>query len=447
MGESTLYYVGAAFIGGVILNIMPCVLPVLTMKVFHVIENAKAGAAVNRKHGIAYTMGIMTMFWVLAAVIIGLRAGGEKMGWGMQFQNPVFLAIVCGLMVALGLNALGVFEITIGMSGGDGDQASYKTSYFNGIVAAVMSTPCSAPFLGAAASFALGAGATTAQTLLMFTFIGFGLSFPFLVISFIPAIAKVLPRPGAWMETFKQVMGFTLLAAAIYFMNALQAQITRQGVTNYLFFLLLMSIGLWAIGRFAGLEHSEMRRRTVFGLSIGLTALGGYVMLDMTPKEKTVVAVAPDKAVSDETPVVVDGHINWAAFNPAVVSASLQRDRPVFMDYTAEWCVNCKTNEKVFIEVDRIRADLEKTRILPMKADFTNEDEVIEEWMEKLGREAIPIYVIYYPDGKWDLLPETITTDMLSKALHKASTKFPPNKFQVPETKPTDEKHATATQG
>jgi thiol:disulfide interchange protein DsbD len=447
MGESILYYTGAAFLGGVILNVMPCVMPVLTMKVFHVIEKAKEDPSVNRKHGIAYTLGILAAFWALAVVIIALRAGGDKMGWGMQFQSPVFVAVLTALMVAFGLNALGVFEINVGMSVEAKD--GYTGSFVNGIVAAIMSTPCSAPFLGAAASFALGSGASAWQTLLMFTFIGLGLSFPFLVISFVPAIGRALPRPGPWMETFKHLMGFTLFAAAIWLIGTLQAQVTADAVQMFLAFLLVMSLSFWALGRFAGLEHSDRRRRFVQLLSVGVTALAAWQMLDMTPKPRdTVVASAsPDVAAGDETPVVIDGKINWAPFSPDVVTAALARNRPVFMDYTAEWCANCKSNEKLFIETETIRGDLTRTKILPMKADFTNEDAEIEKWMEKLGREAIPIYVIYYPDGTWDLLPEQITTEMLSTALERASGKFPPDKFQAPTAHQDGEKHAAADPG
>ena len=428
-----LTVMGAAFLGGLILNIMPCVLPVLTMKVFHVIEKAKEDPSINRRHGIAYTLGILTFFWAFAAIILVLRAGGEKMGWGMQFQNPAMMAFVIALMVLFGLNALGVFEITVGMSSGDGKKG-YLGTYINGIVAAVMATPCSAPILGTALGVVLASGASYWQTVVAFTLIGFGLAFPFLLISYVPAIGRVLPKPGAWMESFKQLMGFTLLAAAIYFFGALQSQITKEAQQWFLYFMLAMSVGVWAIGKFAGLEHSDMRRRVVMGLSIGLTAVAGYFMLDFTPLEKT----APVAATSGDDPVVVDGKINWAPFSPDVVAASLERGRPVFMDYTADWCVNCKTNERVFIEVEKIREDLTRTNILPMKADFTNEDEIIEEWMTKLGREAIPIYVIYYPDGKWHLLPETITTGMLSDALAKASAKYPPGKFKpaAPPAKP-----------
>ena len=431
MEHSLLYYIGAAFVGGIILNAMPCVLPVLTMKVFHLIEHADDEPHVTRKHGIAYTMGIMTTFWGLAAVIIALRAAGTKMGWGMQFQNPIFVAALTALMVAAGLNALGVFEINIGM-GGDQEASGYSASFFNGIFASIMSTPCSAPFLGFAAAFALGSGAQWWQTLLMFSFIGLGLAAPFLLVSFVPAVSKILPRPGAWMETFKQVMGFTLLGAAVWLFGALQSQIGHDRGSDFLAFLVVLGICFWAIGRFGAIHFETGRRVLVHGIAAALAIGGGFVFINLQRdlKKDHVVAETPQEQQNDDRPAVKGGKINWADFSPPGVQASLDRGQPVFMDYTADWCLNCKSNEKLFIEVDQIRKDFTDTKILPMKADFTNEDEEIEKWMSKLGREAIPIYVIYYPDGTHDLLPESITTGMLSDALNKAAKKYPATQYR-----------------
>ncbi len=462
MGDSALYYVFAAFAGGVILNIMPCVLPVLTMKVFHVIEQANQSAHKTRMHGIAYTAGILVTFIAFAILIIALRASGERMGWGMQFQSPAFVAVMTSLIFAFGLNALGVFEITVSVQGGGGGEG-YNSSFFNGIFASIMATPCSAPFLGSAASFALGSGAVWWQTLLMFTFIGFGLAFPFLLISFVPAVAGILPRPGAWMETFKKLMGFTLLAAAIWLFGVLQVQISRDGAQWFLGFLLVLAIALWGIEHWGGLIHTLKRRLTVRALAVVVVAFAAYGMVDLDKprKKRRAVAVAavpaatagavlanagsqqagaatartatgvhaPAPAAPVEEPLIVDGHINWAPFDSKRVAAENARKRPVFMDYTADWCLNCKTNEKAFIEVERIRSVLKKTQILPMKADMTEEDEEIEDWLDKLGRSGIPAYVIYMPDGSYDLLPEAITTDMLAKRLLAASKKFPPKVF------------------
>jgi thiol:disulfide interchange protein len=429
--------VGAAFLGGVILNIMPCVLPVLTMKVFHVVKKAQEDPASNRKHGLAYAGGVIATFLLFAFLIIGLRSAiGLQFQWGQQYSKPQFLSGVVGLMFVFGLNALGVFEITIGMGGGEA-RSGYFGSFVNGIVASVMSTPCSAPFLGAAATYALGANSAWWQTLLMFSFIGIGLAFPFLFISYVPAASKVLPKPGEWMESFKQLMGFTLLGAAAFYFGSLQKQMTVEGSNAFLFFLLALGIALWAMQKFGGFEHGAGRRWAVRGACTLATVGVGYKLIDFTPPAKakaTTVATCGDEAAapSELEPVVENGHIKWTAFDPARLDAELARGRPVFVDFTADWCANCKTNDRLFIETDQIRSDLSATKILPMKVDLTTDEaqDQMKPLMDKLGRAAIPIYVVYYPDKTYDLLPESITTEMLSSALKKASSKHPPDAFK-----------------
>ena len=424
MDMELLTYIGAAFLGGVILNVMPCVLPVLTMKVFNVIEHSAEAPRENRIHGLAYSAGVLATFLLFAIVIIGLRASGDTFGWGMQFQSPAFVAGMTALIFAFGLNALGVFEFSVSMSGG-GANEGYTGSFVNGIVASIMSTPCSAPFLGSAAAFALGSGAQWWQTLLMFSFIGLGLASPFALISFVPAIGRALPRPGAWMETFKMMMGFSLIAAAIWLFGVLQAQVTRTSSTLFLFFLLLLGIALWSLDHFGGLQHGFGRRLGVRLGAAGVVidgAIGGLV--DMTPPERP---AAGFTVAGADAPAVLNDHINWAPFDADRVAKERDRSRPVFMDFTADWCANCKANERVFIETDRIRSVLVETGVLSMKADMTNENDEIDLWLSKLGRSGIPAYVIYMPDGSYDLLPEAITTEMLAERLIAAAKRFPPS--------------------
>ncbi len=424
--------IGAAFVGGIILNVMPCVLPVLTMKVFHVVKKAQNDPASNKKHGLAYAAGIIATFLAFALLIIALRAAiGLQFQWGQQYSKPQFLSIVVGLMFVFGLNALGVFEITIGMSGGEAGDG-YFGSFVNGVVASVMSTPCSAPFLGVAATYALGANSAWWQTLTMFAFIGLGLAFPFLLISFVPAASKILPKPGAWMDAFKQLMGFTLLGAATFYFRSLQKQLTVDGSNSFLFFLLALGIALWAIQKFGGFEHGAGRRWAVRGMSMVASVGVGYGLIDFTPPARAKAAESALSASADLTPVVENGHIKWTPFDPGVLDAELDRGRPVFVDFTADWCANCKTNDKLFIETETIRADLTHSKILPMQVDLTTDEaqDAMKPLMDKLGRAAIPIYVVFYPDKSYDLLPESITTEMLSTALHKANGKHPPEGFK-----------------
>ena len=424
----------AGFVGGIVLNVMPCVLPVLTLKVYDVVEKAKkVEPSVNRKHGIAYAAGILTFY-----APVGVAVGLTKAPANTMFQNPLVVSGLCLLMFVLGLNALGVFEITIGVSA-DGEGEGLRGSAFKGLLAAVMSIPCSAPMLGIALGVAVAADTSVLETIMIYAMVGIGLAFPFIVISFVPAMAKWMPKPGAWMDKFKKLMGFTLMAAAVWLYGVLASQISSASAEYFLHFTVLLALLLWAQGAFGGLEHSNTRRAVVKG-SAAILALGaGWLTAGaFAPKEKPAMATTAAPVVDDsgkvtDPPVVVDDRIAWAAFSPDVVKENLDRGRPVFMDYTADWCLNCKSNEKAFIETEAIRGKLSDTNILPMKADFTNEDETIEEWIEDLGRGGIPIYVIYLPNGENILLPEVISTKMLADALDKASAQFPKAEYKPPK--------------
>ena len=423
-----IQYIGFGLLGGLILNVMPCVLPVLTMKVFHLLEHGSSSRRTRYLHGAAYTGGILTAFVTLAVLVIVARASGERVGWGLQFQHAPFVATMVALIFAFGLNSLGVFEWSLSLSGRPGHEG-YGASYVNGIFAAVMSTPCSAPFLGTAAAFALGSGAVWWQTLSLFVAIGLGLASPFLLVSLLPALGRVLPRPGPWMETFKQLMGFTLLGASVWLFGTLQAQVSRGSSTGFLAFLLVFAVALWGMNRFGGVLYDRPRRIGVRLGALALMLLAGRLFIDFQPPESQAhgaaqVAGAGGTSACAE-PVVVGDHIAWAPFDSARLAKEIARKRPVFMDYTADWCANCKTNERVFVETAAVRDALRAHNILPMKADLTNENDEIQGWLDKLGRSGIPAYVIYLPDGTRDLLPEAITTELLVGRLNAAARKFP----------------------
>jgi len=417
-------YIALGFLGGLILNVMPCVLPVLTMKVFHLLEQRSSSARTRHLHGLAYAGGIMTLFVVLAAIVIIARASGERVGWGLQFQHAPFVATLVALIFSFGLNSLGVFEWSLSLSGRPGHDG-FGASYANGIFAAIMSTPCSAPFLGTAAAFALGSGALWWQTLAMFIAIGLGLASPFLVVSLVPQAGRLLPRPGPWMETFKQLMGFTLLGASVWLFGTLQAQVSRGSANGFLAFLLLLAVALWGMNRFGGVLYERPRRVAVRVAALALTVLGGYAFVDFQPPEAQARAATHAVAGACAEPVVVGDHIAWVPFDTERLRRENERKRPVFMDYTADWCANCKTNERVFVETSAVRDTLRAHNILPMKADLTNENDEIQGWLDKLGRSGIPAYVIYLPDGTRDLLPEAITTELLVGRLTEAARRFP----------------------
>ena len=419
-----------ALAGGLVLNVMPCVLPVLALKAMSVVEHARHDARKRRMHGIAYTVGTMSLFIALAILVVVVKASGHRLGWGMQFQHPPFVAAMTAIVFAFALNAVGVFEITLSSSSEGGDDDKFIGSVVNGLFAALMSTPCSAPFLGTAVAFALSSDVPAWKTILVFALIGLGLALPYLAITLIPGFSRILPKPGRWMETVKLVMGFALFGTAIWLFRTLQVQVTPASANSFLFFLLALAVALWLGNRYGGVAAEPARRWLVRGVQVGGVALAGYLCLSFVKPEAAIAAdPVGTSVVGNDPPVVVENHIAWAAFDGKRLDAEGKRGRPVFLDFTAEWCASCKANEHAFLETDTVRGAFSKANILPMRADMTNENDELDKMLEALGRSGIPAYVIVMPDGTRDLLPVTITAEMVATHLEDASHRFPSEKY------------------
>lgn len=403
----SLGFIGLGFIGGIILNLMPCVLPVLMLKVYHLISTAQASSDDKLRSALGYTLGTTSLLAALGGLVVVLRASGRVLGWGMQFQNPVFIAVMTAIIVAFALNALGVFEIALATSRDGGE--SFFGNVVRGWLAAIMSTPCSAPFVGTAVVFALSSDTPAAVTVATFASIGLGLAFPLIAITVVPALGRLLPRPGAWMEHFKKIMGFTLLATAVWLYSVLQAQITPASASAFLAFLVAMAFALWLLGSFAGPAASSLQRGMVrAGAVVLLLAAGQW--LSFTRSSSGATLAAATKA----------GEVSWQPYSKAVVDAAAKDGKAVFYDFTADWCAACKVNEKTVLSTDAVVRELTDAQVVAVKVDMTNENDEHDALLKSMGRNAIPVYATLLPNGTLDVLPVAITPQMVTDAVQRA---------------------------
>ncbi len=390
-----------AFLGGLVLNLMPCVFPVLCLKV---LSFAQMGGAQRRKavhHAGAYTVGILVSFWALAGTLIALRAGGQALGWGFQLQSPTFLAALTFLLMALSLNLFGLFEVGGSMMGVGqkyATQEGWAGAFFSGVLATVVATPCTAPFMGTAMGYALAQPAFIA--LAVFTFLGLGLAAPYVLFSAFPQLTERLPRPGSWMVVFKQLMAFPLLATAWWMVSVLALQSSLDTVFHLLLALIFFSMGLWVFGL-------NLKSRA-FRLIASLVLVVGSVAWTMRN-----IQTAPSAAQAQEAK---DG---WLPFTEDALREARKTGRPVFIDFTAAWCITCQVNERVALGVKSVQDRFVENKVILFRADWTNQDEAIAKRLESYGRNGVPLYVLY-PPGEESLpriLPQILTPDIVLTAL------------------------------
>ena len=411
---------GLAFIGGLILNIMPCVLPVIALKILGFVNQSREAPGRVRQLGLVYGLGVVCSFLVLAGMIIAVQRAGRDASWGMQFQNPQFLVAITTLVVLVALNLFGVFEVSLGGTamGAAGELASREGAsgaFFNGVLATILATPCSAPFLG----FALGFAFTQppAIIVLMFLTVGCGLALPYVVLSWEPGWLRFLPKPGAWMEKFKNVMGFPMLATAVWLFSIAENHYGKRGVLWFGMFLVVLALALWIWGEFV--QRGSKRR----GLAMAVSALlagGGFVYaMEIELKWRAPVAVARAGGSLKESP---DG-IDWQPWSAAAVAQARAAGRPVFVDFTADWCVTCQANKKTSIEIAPVRAKLREINAVALLGDYTREDPAIAAELKRFGRAAVPLVVVF-PRGANAapiVLPEVLTPGLVLGALESAA--------------------------
>ncbi|MGY2048388.1 protein-disulfide reductase DsbD family protein [Methylobacterium sp. JK268] len=391
-----------AFLGGILLNLMPCVFPVLSIKVLGLVRQSGESAGRVRLHGLAYTAGVLATFLGLAGLLIGLRAGGAQIGWGFQLQSPLVVAGLAYGLFAMGLSLSGA--LTLGgrfVAVGDGltRRAGLEGSFFTGVLATLVATPCTAPFMGAAVGFALTQGA--AVSLAVFAALGLGLALPFWLLTLWPAAVRRLPRPGAWMETLKGFLAFPLYATVAWLVWVLSQQVGPAGL--FLALLGFVLVGFCAFALERGRGAGPLGRRLALGAAaLGLVALG-------------LIGAALDRDRAGATPVTVAG--GPEPFTQARLDGLLAQGRPVFIDMTAAWCITCQINERTALAGQAVRDAFQARNVAYLKGDWTNQNPEITRVLEAHGRSGVPLYLLYRGPGDAQVLPQILTESTVLAAL------------------------------
>ena len=401
-----------AFLGGLILNIMPCVLPVLSLKVFSLLKHAGQTRSDALRHGLAYTAGVVLSFIALAAALFILRALGERIGWGFQLQSPGFVVVLSAVFFLFGLNLMGVFELGGRLVGADNKVAKRSDvigSFGMGVLAAVVGAPCMGPLVAGVSGLAVQANLGTG--LLIFGMMGLGLASPFLVLSVFPKLVAFLPKPGLWMESFKQGMGFLLMAAVVF----LALVIGRQGGVDAIFILLIVillsSIAAWVFGRWGAAARS--RRSQWIARLLALFLIGASLFYGVGSINEAYLDYGNQETIADSSG-------QWGAWSSERVDELLAEGRPVFVDFTATWCLICQVNKKVALRTDATELLFTKKGIVAMEADWTRYDSDITDTLETFGRSGVPLYLLYAPDGEVTVLPQSLTNGIVRDAVEKA---------------------------
>jgi thiol:disulfide interchange protein DsbD len=374
----------SAFVAGLILNLMPCVLPVLALKAFALLKGHQNKQAAYR-HALGYTLGVVGSFMALGATTLILQGAGHSIGWGFQLQQPLFVAALCALMVGLALSFFGVVEVGTSLTrlGHTGKAQHFGNDVLTGLLAVIVATPCTVPFMGGAVAYALTQPA--AVTLLVFLALGLGMAAPLVAITLIPGLARMLPKPGAWLEAFKQFLGWPLLATALWLLWVYNHQTDALHFFTLLAALLAFAFGLWLYGR-----KPSLLRGLVLAALFGLGAYGVYM---------------PPMPTAD-----------WQAWSATEVNA-LRPHRPVFVDFTADWCLSCKVNEATVLNTAKTQALFQSKNVALFKADWTTQNPDISAELEKHGRRGVPLYLLYLPGQDAIVLPQILTYGKLEEVL------------------------------
>jgi thiol:disulfide interchange protein DsbD len=405
-GLGLLRSAGLAFVGGLLLNLMPCVFPVLFLKGLALVNSGHREQGRMRAHGLVYAAGILVSFWVLVGVLLGLRAAGATLGWGFQFQSPVFLSLMAGLLFFLGLSLAGQFEIGLTLTSAGGSLAAkqgYAGSFFTGVLAVVVATPCTAPFMGAAIGYALAQPA--AVTFAVFTALALGLAAPYVALTLQPAWTRLLPRPGVWMEVLRQAVSVPIFATVIWLAWVLAQAYGASVLALLLASFLLLAIAGWFLGRWPAKRWSTAVAAVIV---VAATGLGVYSQAVVVPR------FSPDRVLT----VQLAPGTYWQEWSAEAVSRYRAEGRPVLVDFTASWCLSCQVNERVALNQPEVKRALRDAKVALLRADWTRHDEAITQALTALGRSGVPAYALYVPgETSPRLLPEVLTPGIVIDAL------------------------------
>ncbi len=415
-GGSSVSFIGAlvgALIGGLILNLMPCVFPVLSLKLLSLLQVQRAEDAAHqrhpplRAHGLVFAGGVVLSFVLLAALLIALRAGGAQLGWGFQLQTPWVVAALALLFFVIGLNLLGAFEFAFGGGVASSGLAQrlqsdrLSGSFWTGVLAVIVAAPCTAPFMGAALGYAASQPAPVA--LAVFATLGLGMGLPYLLLTLFPVLLQKLPRPGPWMERFKQTMAFPMFATAVWLLWVLAQQVDANGVGLALASLVLVGMAAWALGL------AQRGARGFRWVALGAAGLAVYAVVGATGPE----AIANARTAGSGAAQAA----GWQPWSRGAAEQAIAGGTPVFVDFTAAWCVTCQANKQLVLNRADIARAFEAKGVLRMRADWTNRDAEITKELARFDRNGVPLYVLYDGKGQANVLPELLTERIVLDAL------------------------------
>ncbi|MDP2227220.1 MAG: thioredoxin family protein [Moraxellaceae bacterium] len=398
---SLLIAVVLALLGGLVLNLMPCVFPVLSFKALGALQHADDRQAL-RRHGFFYTAGVILSFLVLAGVLLALRHAGEQIGWGFQLQEPRFVAALALLMFVMAMSFAGLLELGAGLAGigqrlteGAGD----RSAFFSGVLACAVASPCTAPFMGTALGYAMVQPAPAA--LLVFAALGLGLAMPMLLLGLVPALARRLPRPGAWMLTFRQLLAFPLLLTVVWLLWVYGEQTSALNMAWLLAAMVLVAFGLW---------WRQQSSLAWVGLLLVLAGVAAPLL-------------SPDAAIKDSRPAVQEQAEAWSE---ARLAALRMQGRPILVNMTAAWCITCLANERSTLATSEIQQALQRSGVAYLKGDWTRRDPAITRYLQQFGRNGVPLYVLYPASSEPRLLPQILTPALVKAALAELASTSPP---------------------